>query len=113
MHVLPLVLSVLWLVLFAGGWMDGWRINWVFHFSLYFVGIKIMDISTYEHIYKLSLTFMGFKIDVKLGSWDFIFKIQIGIRVFFIFILKLLLLKNSGDNRQFLDLEPTVFRLFF
>ena len=72
-----------------------------------------MDISTYKHIYKLSPTFMGFKIDVKLGSWDFIFKIQIGIRVFFIFILKLLLLKNSGDNRQFLDLEPTVFRLFF
>ena len=56
---------------------------------------------------------MGFKIDVKLGSWDFIFKIQMGIRVFLIFILKLLLLKNSGDNRQFLDLEPTVFRLFF
>ena len=72
----------------------GWMENQMGLSFFFIVGIKIMDISTYKHIYKLSLTFMGFKIDVKLGSWDFIFKIHMGIRVFFYFHTKTITLEK-------------------
>ena len=43
------------------------------------------------------------KCDVKLGSWDLIFKTKLGTYVFLIFILKIKCFKHISDHRSFLS----------